>query len=222
LEPYKLVFHGASEVQITEFVINVNGSLFTSVPPTSADENGTLFYGESLWSPPAPGTYLIEVRAIGNEQSSSPVHVQVTVLGDEEDDDLVTPTPTDEIEEVEGCIYTALVNLNCRLGPGSEYISIGFFLPDQSAPVVGKTADDFYWYVVAPDTGNVCTVPNNLEYGYVEGDCGVMPEFTPVPTITPTPTPTPVPGCTVRQAGGGEICVSPCPTNAAPGEACTP
>ena len=52
-------------------------------------------------------------------------------------------------------------------------------------------------------------------------DIPTNPVSTPVPTATPTPTPTPVPGCTVRQAGGGEICVSPCPINAAPGEACT-
>ena len=224
-------------VGITEFEIHINGVLFATTPPASTDPNGTLFYGETLWTPPAPGTYLIEVIAKGNGQVSSPDQVYVTVIGDgdgdgdndgdDDGDEAVTPTPTDEIideiDEVEGCRYTALVNLNCRLGPGSYYISVGFFLPGQSAPVVGNTADGFYWYVVAPDTGNVCTVPNNTVFGTVEGYCSEPPIFTPVPPPTeiPTPTPTPETGCTVRQAGGEVICVSPCPVGALPGEACT-
>jgi hypothetical protein len=169
---------------------------------------------------------LIEVRGtfvsvVGFGDGSSSDQVYVKVIGDDDEDELVTPTTTDDIEVVEGCTYTALVNLNCRIGPGSYYISVGFFLPGQSAPVVGKTADDFYWYVIAPDTGNVCTVPNNTEFGTVEGDCSEQPRFTPVPL--PTATPTPESACTVYVLGavGGVVeCVSPCPEDADPGEVC--
>jgi hypothetical protein len=137
------------------------------------------------------------------------------VIGDE--DEAVTPSPTDVIEEVKGCTYTAVVNLNCRIGPGSDYISVGFFLPGQTAPVVGKTADDVYWYVVAPDTGNVCTVPNSSDFGTVEGDCSASPIFTPVPL----PTPTPESACIVEDMSTGEfICTSPCPAGAVPGDPC--
>lgn len=94
--PYKLVFHGASYDGISEFELRINSAYFATVLPSSngsgGGNNGTLFYGETLWTPPAPGTYLIEVIAKGNGQVSSPDQVYVTVIGD--DDDVITPSPT--------------------------------------------------------------------------------------------------------------------------------
>ena len=85
LLPYKLVFHGASFVGVTEFEIQINGALIGTVPPVSSGSGGpqygTLFLGEYEWTPPAPGTYLVQVRAKGNGQFSSPDQVQVTVNG---------------------------------------------------------------------------------------------------------------------------------------------
>ena len=84
LLPYNLVFHGASFVGITEFEVQINGVVLATIPPTSSGsggaEFGTLFLGEHLWTPPAPGTYLIAVRAMGNGQYSPLAQVQVTVL----------------------------------------------------------------------------------------------------------------------------------------------
>jgi hypothetical protein len=217
LQPYKIMFHGASDDEITEFEVTINGNLIAVEPPISADPNETLFFGEYLWVPPAPGTYTIQVRAFEEEQVSFPNKVQITVFGYEE---VVTPLPTEDIEEVEGCTFRALVNIYCRLGPGKEYIDIGFFFPDEAVPVVGRTEDDIYWYVIAPDTGNECTVPNNIDYGVVEGDCSSMPIIIPVPL--PILTPTPESACTVEQLIGGILCVSPCPSGAVPGDPCVP
>ncbi len=222
LHPFKIIFHGASDVEITEFEISVNGNLIASEPPISTDPNETLFFGEYLWVPPAPGIYTIVVRAFEEEQVSYPAKVQITVIGY---DEVATPLPTEVIEEVQGCVFRALVNLYCRLGPGTEYIDIGFFFPDEAVPVIGRTADDIYWYVIAPDTGNECTVPNNIDYGVVEGECSAMPIVIPVPLPTLTPTPTPEQGCTVFVDGlvSDEVtCKVPCPEGAEPGEACTP
>ena len=92
--PYKLVFHGASASGIAEFEVSINGVLTKKVLPSSTDNNGTLFFGEFLWTPVAPGTFLIEVKAIGNGQDDSSDQVYVTVMGDEDEEDTPIPTAT--------------------------------------------------------------------------------------------------------------------------------
>lgn len=215
LLPYKLVFHGASFVGVTEFEIKINGNPETTVPPGSTgsggSQYGTLFLGEYTWNPPAPGTYLIEVRAKGNGAYSSPDQVQVTIAGG----DFEAADPTPSVKEAKECIYTAIINHFCRRGPGLEYEEIDSFIPEQIAPVIGRSIDGYFWYVIGPNSGELCTVPGDDGFGEVSGECETLPKFTPMPTSQPT-------GCTIRQAGGEIICVSPCPTGAAPGDPCIP
>ena len=92
--PYMLMFHGASANGIAEFEISINGALITTVLPSSTSVNGSLFFGEYFWVPPAPGTFLIEVKAIGNSQASSFAQVYVTVMGDENQTDPAKATAT--------------------------------------------------------------------------------------------------------------------------------
>ena len=247
LEPYTLIFHGANEEGVDEFEIHVNGLREAVVPATESlspqTGNTALYYGEYSWSPPAPGTYLLTVYAGTQGELSSPAQVQV-VVGEELDglpvieietpivslEPTLTLTPTfTPTPEPEPCIFTALVGLNCRKGPGVIYDYVDGFVKDQSAPVVAASTTGYHWYVVGPNTGLVCAVPNDPRYGYTTGLCEDQPQFTPLPEPTLTPTiqsrsaPTEeADGCTVRQAGGAIICVSPCPRNAAPGEPCTP
>lgn len=90
--PYKLMFHGASASGVAEFELMINGVLTQNVLPSSTGMNETLYFGEYLWTPAAPGTYLIEVKAIGNKQGSSSDQVYVTVMDEEEEE--VTPVET--------------------------------------------------------------------------------------------------------------------------------
>ena len=103
-----------------------------------------------------------------------------------------TPTPTEQQE----CTYTALVNLFCRVGPGSGYKEIDTFTAGQSAPILGMSLDGYYWYVKGPNNDSLCTVPDGAQYGQITGDCAVIPAFTPIPlpSATPTSTPTCTPG----------------------------
>jgi hypothetical protein len=92
--PNKLMFHGASPSGIAEFEVLINGELITKVLLTSSNINETLYFGEYLWKPDAPGTYLIEVKAIGNEEESSFDRVSVTVRGVEEVEEIPEIAPT--------------------------------------------------------------------------------------------------------------------------------
>jgi hypothetical protein len=127
----------------------------------------------------------------------------------------LTPTFT-FTPEPKACTLTALVNLFCRPAPGYE--PIDEFRAGQSAAVVAQS--DFLWQVLGLNSGLLCTVPKDAAFVRTDGDCNNVPYFTPLPR--PTPTLEPVLGCTVRQAGGAIICVSPCPAGASPGKACTP
>jgi hypothetical protein len=219
LLPYKLIFHGASFVGVTEFEININGIAEAAVLPISTGSGGskygTLFTGEYEWNPPAPGIYLIQVRAKGNGIYSSPDQVQVTVTGDV----VESATQTPQVVEIEQCTYKAIINHFCRRGPSKYFEAIDNFIPEQVAPIIGQSTDGFFWYVIGPNYGEVCTVPNEDRFGEVSGDCEMLPRFTPIPSPTPTEE---IMGCTIRQAGGAIICESPCPVGAAPGNPCTP
>lgn len=218
LQPTKLVFHGASFVGVTEFDIKINGYSEATVPPGSTgsggSQYGTLFYGEYTWDPPATGTYLIEIRAKGNGVFSPPDQVQVTIT----DSDFGLTDPTPPLKDPQECTYTALINHFCRRGPNNDYEEIDHFAPEQFAPIIGQSTDGLFWYVVGPNYGEVCTIPAEDGFGKLSGDCETLPKFTPLPP----PTSNESPGCTVRQAGGEIICVSPCPDGAAPGDPCTP
>ena len=48
VQPITISFHGASDVEITEFEISVNGNLIAMEPPISTDPNETLFFGEYI------------------------------------------------------------------------------------------------------------------------------------------------------------------------------
>ena len=189
--PYKVVFHGASFVGVTEFEVQLDGIVIATVPPISQGSGGsvygTLFLGEYEWTPTAPGTYLIKVRARGNGQFSPPDQVEVTVLGG--DFEYLALPPLEE------CTYTALINQFCRRGPGSGYMAIDNFVPGQTAPIIGQSTDGFFWYVYGPNYGELCTVPTNEKYGETDGNCDQLARFTPIPLPSPTPTlgPTPCP-----------------------------
>jgi len=221
LLPNELIFHATSLSGIDGFEVQVNGAVLETVgamPSSSGNaENKTLFLGKYLWNPPVPGTYLVRILAISQGKSSSEDQVRVTVSGGETE--TVTPVPTEEQVE---CMFTALVNLFCRLGPGREYKDIDSLIPGQSAPIIGQSPDGLYWYILGPYYGQACTVPKDSQYGEASGDCESKPDLTPIATpVTPATTGQPT-GCMVFQPGLGNVCTTPCPAGAIPGDACSP
>lgn len=89
LAPYQIVAHASQPegVQLFELTITSSGPETIPVP---ADQSGqTLVYINHTWTPPAPGTYLIQVRAAGPDGAYGPMaEAQVQVGGDVD-----TPTP---------------------------------------------------------------------------------------------------------------------------------
>ncbi len=204
LEPYEVVSHANSSQGVTSFELSVNGQFYSSNEAPADQYGQPLAHIRQNWEPPAPGIYLLSVRAVDTEGSFGPAaEVEVSVGEVEEvlieETPIATPveesTPTPTIEQ-EACTYTSVVNLFCRVGPGSLYPEIDTFIPGQSAPIKGASSDGFFWYVLGPHNGRLCTVPDGAQFGEVSGDCSGIPAFTPIPPppATPTPTPTCTPG----------------------------
>lgn len=194
LEPFLLIFHAASPQGIDEFELKVNGVFESTVQSTlfggDFTEGGidALVYGEYLWAPPAPGTYLIEVRAkqVGNGFGDS---IQIEfIVGDQE---IIvtetstpipmseTPSPTSTFTAVpEKCFFEAVVNLFCRIGPDSKYPEVDSMVPGEMGEVIGISEDGFYVYLIGPHSGLQCAVPNATQFGVLSGDCDDLPIIT--------------------------------------------
>ena len=190
--PYKLLFHGASPMGIQEFELKINSVFEATVLPSLFSGNlgqggeNTLLYGEYLWKPPSPGTYVVEVRAkqAGNGFGSP---VQVTIIVEGQDPvvaEIVTPL---QIK----CVFEAAVNLFCREGPGQIYPEIDSMVAGEMGEVVGISEDGQHVYLIGPNTGRQCAVPNATRYGGFSGNCDGLPVLPnpPLPEEIPTEAP---------------------------------
>ena len=120
------------------------------------------------------------------------------------------------------CTFTALVNLNCRLGPDDTiYPVVDSFKAGESAQVVGQSWDKVFAYVEGPINKLVCAVPATAKFGTLEGDCEEIPVME-APDVDETYDEDEPTGCTIMDQSGKLTCVVPCPKDAKPGDPCTP
>lgn len=180
LAAYNVISHASDPAGISTFELSVNGQV-VSTDPVDGDQAGqTIAHISQTWLPPAPGTYLIEVRAAnlnGEYGPSAFVHVQV---GDVVE--VLTQTPTSGLQ---ACIWTAAVNVFVRKGPGSVFSDITAVEAGITLPVVGQSQDQQY---LAVQLNVVGYVPKAERFGLLSGDCDLpilTDPATPVPTDTP-------------------------------------
>ncbi len=211
LATYEIVFHAASPLGLEQVELAINGQRVTVL---DLAERPYFFQDRFDWLPPAPGTYLLEVRAAAGGSFGLPAYARIEVGGAEQPAaNPITPTPTatatatgtptpspsltptSAVEE-RACRVTALANLFCRQGPGRAFEPLDSFTPGLSADVVGRSTDGFFWYVIGPNFGHLCTVPDNPQLVELRGACSQLPRFTPIPSPTATATPTATPTAT--------------------------
>jgi hypothetical protein len=232
LAPYEIVAHADDPGGIAKFEFTVNGSVIASTAGTS----GSLSIGRQVWNPPAPGEYVIEVRALGISDSWGPsAQVKVTV-GEIEATLTSTPLFTSTLEPSATMISTATPlltatatatgtssmpvftlskNANCRQGPSQVYEVVTSFSQGQSISIEGKNKDNTWWLVRIP-TGGRCWISG------VTGNTTGNIENVPIVEAPPAPLPTSVQGCYVYDPNQNPVCTVPCPANAQPGGECKP
>lgn len=101
----------------------------------------------------------------------------------------VTATPTHTFTPTPSApMVSVSVDTNCRFGPGDVYDYLGALMVGEEAAVVGKLADESFWYIENPDAPPpYCWIWDF--YAQVEGDKSGIPILTPPPTPTPSPLP---------------------------------
>jgi CSLREA domain-containing protein len=147
--------------------------------------------------------------------ATASVSVTLTPTATETLEPTFTPTPT-----LGAPLAEAAQNANCRFGPGTVYDVVGYLLQGQSAPVVGRNAENTWWAITIPERRQPCWVSGGTLQA--SGDLGLVQILAAPPTPTPSPTSEPE-GCWVWNANRQQnLCVAPCPPNAQPGGACAP
>jgi len=133
---------------------------------------------------------------------------------------LFTPTPT----QSGSWKAKALMNANCRAGPGTVYNEWGYALKDDIVEVVGRNEDGTWLNVLNPHGAGKCWL--SIFALDVPFDVNGLPAVsypTPPPSDEGGAQPPAAQGCLVVNAANGELmCVAPCPAGAAPERSCTP
>jgi len=116
---------------------------------------------------------------------------------------IASPTPTATITEELGPPFVkALMNANCRFGPGSIYDILGYLLEAQLAPVNGRLADSTWWRIERQDGPGSCWIWDNLVEK--QGDFSAVPVIAPPPTPTPADTQPPTVSISHSPTGSGQ------------------
>ncbi len=219
--------HATDPGGILQFELGVNGEV---VNTAGAAASGSLIYVRQTWDPPAPGLYILEVRAMNNAGVwSNYAQVLVTIAGEPSAPVLepsLTPTqtsgPTPTLPPYVLILYT---NSYCRAGPGEMYDILATILAGVTNPptIEGRNQANTWWYLGLPD-GSHCWAL--MLTGTPSGPLREVPVL--LDPATPTPSPTAVPtqqgplGCWEIQPNQSLVCTVPCPPNANPGGACNP
>lgn len=196
-QPLTVQATGSAATGVKRMELWVRGVKANEAVSPAADGQPTLT-ASFQWTPEAPGSYTLEVRAYTAQGLvSSPTGVTITVIDPDQVASGDTPTPTltpEPIETVAGNpALTTRTDLNVRGGPGIEYDLLGLLPTGTEAEIIGRDATRQWWQIrfdpaadgrgwVAADTA-FSTVSN------VEN----VPVAQPPPTPTGTPTATSVP-----------------------------
>jgi hypothetical protein len=208
---------GATDVKgVSQMEVTINGQP-VYVEPVSPPVNA--FVASYAWTPFTAGSYVIQAVAF-NVAGESSEPTQVVVIVDEvvakkatptispaepmptsaQATDFPTPTsrplvPTPQSSSGDQLnlkpMVTALVALNVRAGPGTNYPVIGRLAKDQSAEIVGRDGFADWWQIVfASENSEVGWVVAGGEFSKASNaDAVPTAEIPPLPATAPTTPP---------------------------------
>jgi uncharacterized protein YgiM (DUF1202 family) len=201
LQPLTLQAHASDQDGVESIEFSVEEDVVSSV----GVGGHRLGQAAIQWTPPGLGTYTIYVCAkdingnIGMKASS-----EITITGDvaqiqapepeqqiaeeeqepeqeaaeeeEEEEIQVAEEPPEEEPEP---VAMATKNGNCRSGPSADYELIAILLKNQKAPIVGRSADNFWFVITPPDSNTSCWIAASLVT--VEGELNGIGIWQPLP-----------------------------------------
>lgn len=141
-------------------------------------------YGLNVFLPPDAPLPPPPVSTVASPPADTPTAAAAVIPAGEdtaepgEPVDDPTPTPTTQPPMAE-----AVMDANCRFGPGDVYAAVGSFLTGEFAPVHGRNYTSTWWWINFPENGEHCWV--------WDGSVELSGDTTGVPVIAAPPTPVP-------------------------------
>jgi hypothetical protein len=186
-----VVSRSADPQGITRLDLMVNGKLLARISNMNPQTNKTRTASQ-MWLPEIIGSHVIQViayNAAGTTGESELVFVQVLPATPTPTPASPTPPPTPSYPYL---VVTPAGSLRVRAGPGTQYDSLGFLLPNQEARITGRNLGaDLWWQINFPvGTEGVGWVSGNPEYAtayYIDTVPTVATPLPPTPTASPTP-----------------------------------
>src|SRR5689334_5641771 len=94
LAPYNVVTHGSDPGGMSTFELKINGHVMSTDPVGGDQAVKTIAHMSQAWLPPAPGTYLLEIRAANVNGEYGPSAFSNVTVGDVPAEISATPTAT--------------------------------------------------------------------------------------------------------------------------------
>jgi len=158
--PYAVVSHATDPKGIASFELSVNGQVVRTDQVDSAQQGQSLAHITQTWNPPAPGTYLLEVRAADPSGAFGlPAQVRVTVGGEtatatatETATPEPSPTPTPTRRRVTSPPPTATPTPVPPTLPSNTPVPTSTTVADTTVPTVRTTVSTKLFY----EGGDTC------------------------------------------------------------------
>ncbi|PWH20682.1 MAG: hypothetical protein DDG58_01525 [Ardenticatenia bacterium] len=206
-EPVKVSAVANDAQGVMRLELWVGGTLIGQQSVANGETPKTL-QAEWVWTPPAAGSYTLQLKAYNIQGvASEPVMLFLVVVPAPTEPPLTaTPTP-----EETGALAITTVALNVRQGPGQHYPILGLVPPGTKLRIVGKNPEATWWQVVYPegsegrgwvfadftqasDTSEVpVVVTPEPPTPTATATSLPTPTYTRMPTFTPSPSPSPTP-----------------------------
>ena len=202
----------------------------TEVGNAGTDESAAIVSGETLWTPSAPGVYLIEVQAIGVDGASLSEASRVCVsaltdiqplpgfLGDcggpmpGSQSDIVPPPTVTVTETVPAPVQstdnkgTVKENVNCHSGPAIGFPVLSYVPSGSSIELTGRSADGLWLQVKPCGQGSGWVLATFVEGSFDPAGLPVL-AGPPTPTVL-VPTDTSIPATFDCAAAYGSLQVT--------------
>lgn len=201
-EPVTVQTTASDPAGVTRVELWVSGLKADQTASPAAQGQAT-FTTSFQWTPQAPGSYTVEIRAYNARGGlNTPTMVTVNAAGEAvatgTPTDTPTPgTPTATVPANPG--LTTQTDLNVRAGPSLEYDLLGLLPFGVSAEIIGRSEDGQWWQIrFAPAANGLGWVSADPAFAntFKTESVPVIPAPplpTPTPTLTPTSTQTATP-----------------------------
>lgn len=176
---------GVERIQMD--VIDERGQRLTppiskSLPPDSTSSDAIL-----RWFPADSGIYTLEVRAFRRQETSPPATLTLLILSsaDVAATETITSLAALNVTATAGANATAtaaamrfcaatieISNLHRREGPGTAFVTRGFFLLGETVDVLGQSTDGKWLKVVQRSRGDIFWANNNPNWVRLDAGTG--------------------------------------------------